>query len=345
MARPQSAEPVDLLGLGDDSPQPVPEKKAAPKPQGGGGGGGGSEGGGGGDLLGLDVPAVPAAAAKVKSPSGGDIFDNLFGDKPTNKMPSKGPFTREGSFKGAKTDDLFPEIGASSPVKTAARAKDTGDLLDFGASPRGDAGNDPLNDLFGPSHPLSPKNRPKPSGGDTPSINAGHTQEDDRDRKPIVQQKPRASREGDFKGEGTDRAMLKAQFEQHIQDKAAAAAEQMRLAEEERARYEDLKFASQDQIKAKVDAWAGPKHNRKNLRAMLASFDTILWDSAKEKWGKKGLHELVMPDQVKKIHRKAVLVVHPDKVHNQSTEVKLLAEEVQGVLQTALEEFRKKEPC
>eukprot|EP00961_Rhodomonas_salina_P241472 3262375-Rhodomonas_salina.2 len=206
----------------------------------------------------------------------------------------QGPFTREGSFKGAKTDDLFPvssliglragcgtcgldtqrvvltqrtvsslcdgnplssksrtdracgarsqEIGASSPVKTAARAKlayvlqrphralktrisleydvtficavseadigravpqDTGDLLDFGASPRGDAGNDPLNDLFGPSHPLSPKNRPKPSGsialklfvarsgwrltlvagvlgGDTPSINAGHTQEDDR---------------------------------------------------------------------------------------------------------------------------------------------------------------------
>jgi len=261
----------------------------------------------------------------------------LFGEKP-NKMPSKGPFTREGSFKGAKTDDLFPEIGASSPVKPAARAKDTGDLLDFGSGGPAPAAaaSDPLNDLFGPSSGGS-KGRGQNGGGEA-VVNGD-------DEAPLQPQKPRASRDGDFKGAGTDRQALKAQFEAHLQEKADAAAAEARRQEEARQQYEDLKFQSQDGVKEKVDAWAGPKHNRKNLRAMLASFETILWDSAREKWQKKGLHELVMPDQVKKIHRKAVLVVHPDKVHNQPVEVKVLAEEVQGVLHHALEEFRKKEGC
>ena len=31
----------------------------------------------------------------------------------------------------------------------------------------------------------------------------------------------------------------------------------------------------QDVIEQRVTAWAGPKHTRKNLRAMLASFDTV----------------------------------------------------------------------
>lgn len=83
--------------------------------------------------------------------------------------------------------------------------------------------------------------------------------------------------------------------------------------------------------------WAGPKHTRKNLRAMLSTFDTVrtqtevktqhaalvwsgiskaksdsmanwvrkltvqvLWDEAKAKWKPVGLHELVMPDQVRR---------------------------------------------
>ena len=50
----------------------------------------------------------------------------------------------------------------------------------------------------------------------------------------------------------------------------------MRQAEAERQQYEDAKFAAQDSIAAKIEQWAGPKHSRKNLRAMLASFDMVL---------------------------------------------------------------------
>jgi len=49
--------------------------------------------------------------------------------------------------------------------------------------------------------------------------------------------------------------------------------------------------------------------------------------------------------QVKKIHRKAILLVHPDKVQNASMESKLIAEHVHAVLHEALEAFRKQEGC
>lgn len=40
---------------------------------------------------------------------------------------------------------------------------------------------------------------------------------------------------------------------------------------------------------------------------------TVLWDG-ETRWKPVSMSELVTPDQVKKCYRKAVLVVHPDKV-------------------------------
>lgn len=45
---------------------------------------------------------------------------------------------------------------------------------------------------------------------------------------------------------------------------------------------------------------------------MLSSLSTVLWEGTK--WKGCGMHDLVTPEQVKKVYRKAVLVVHPDKV-------------------------------
>ena len=39
----------------------------------------------------------------------------------------------------------------------------------------------------------------------------------------------------------------------------------------------------------------------------------MLWDEEK-RWQQVGMHDLVTADQVKKVYRKAVLSVHPDKV-------------------------------
>lgn len=66
-----------------------------------------------------------------------------------------------------------------------------------------------------------------------------------------------------------------------------------------------------DPDKLRVAEWTDGK--KKNIRALLCSMDKVLWDG-ETKWKPVGMHELVSADQVKKAFRRAVLVVHPDKV-------------------------------
>lgn len=51
----------------------------------------------------------------------------------------------------------------------------------------------------------------------------------------------------------------------------------------------------------------------RNIRALMSTMHTVLWDG-ETRWKPVSMSELVTPDQVKKYYRKAVLVVHPDKV-------------------------------
>ncbi|KAI8787018.1 cyclin-G-associated kinase isoform X1 [Biomphalaria glabrata] len=66
-----------------------------------------------------------------------------------------------------------------------------------------------------------------------------------------------------------------------------------------------------DPIKLKVMEWT--KGKEKNIRALLCSLGSVLWDG-EARWQPIGMHQLVTPDQVKKVYRKAVLSVHPDKL-------------------------------
>lgn len=51
----------------------------------------------------------------------------------------------------------------------------------------------------------------------------------------------------------------------------------------------------------------------RNIRALLSTMHTVLW-AGETKWKPVSMADLVTPEQVKKIYRRAVLVVHPDKV-------------------------------
>lgn len=62
-----------------------------------------------------------------------------------------------------------------------------------------------------------------------------------------------------------------------------------------------------------VREWTEGKEH--NIRALLCSLHTVLWEG-EDKWKECGMHQLVTPEQVKKVYRKAVLSVHPDKVMN-----------------------------
>ncbi|KAL4236400.1 hypothetical protein ACF0H5_004785 [Mactra antiquata] len=66
-----------------------------------------------------------------------------------------------------------------------------------------------------------------------------------------------------------------------------------------------------DPIKLKVMDWT--KGKERNIRALLCSLHTVLWEE-ETRWKQCGMHDLVSADQVKKVYRKAVLSVHPDKL-------------------------------
>lgn len=51
---------------------------------------------------------------------------------------------------------------------------------------------------------------------------------------------------------------------------------------------------------------------KRNIRALLCSLHTVTWPECT--WAGCQMHELVTPEQVKKVYRKAVLHIHPDKV-------------------------------
>lgn len=77
------------------------------------------------------------------------------------------------------------------------------------------------------------------------------------------------------------------------------------------AEAEDLqKHALKDSVDGRLLAWKGGKEA--NIRALIASLDTILWPELGLQ--KVGMHELVTPSQVKIRYTKAIAKLHPDKV-------------------------------
>ncbi|XP_018113715.1 putative tyrosine-protein phosphatase auxilin isoform X1 [Xenopus laevis] len=72
-----------------------------------------------------------------------------------------------------------------------------------------------------------------------------------------------------------------------------------------------------DPEKLKILDWIEGKE--RNIRALLSTMHTVLW-AGETKWKPISMADLVTPEQVKKVYRKAVLVVHPDKATGQPYE-------------------------
>lgn len=69
--------------------------------------------------------------------------------------------------------------------------------------------------------------------------------------------------------------------------------------------------AEMDPIKKLVRDWSDGKE--RNIRALISSLESVLWEDAREKWTPIKLNELMQGNKVKKFYRKACLAVHPDK--------------------------------
>jgi len=83
----------------------------------------------------------------------------------------------------------------------------------------------------------------------------------------------------------------------------------------------------------RVEAWVGTRGQ--NLRALLSTLQNILWEDAKNKWNPVNLAALQTGENLKKTYRKAMLLVHTDKVVDCRLEDRLIAEHVFNVLHEA----------
>ncbi|TXT05062.1 hypothetical protein VHUM_03882 [Vanrija humicola] len=119
----------------------------------------------------------------------------------------------------------------------------------------------------------------------------------------------------------------------------SSAVSELRKAAEEAAKEDDQRDALKDQVDAKLEAWRKGKET--NLRALIASLDTVLWDDILKGGLKVGMHELVTEKQVKIKYMKVVARLHPDKLAATSATVeqRMLANGAFGTLSEAWAAF------
>ncbi|KAL8701121.1 MAG: hypothetical protein Q9201_005086 [Fulgogasparrea decipioides] len=123
-----------------------------------------------------------------------------------------------------------------------------------------------------------------------------------------------------------------------IEDDQGEAVTRLRLANLEAERLDDEKFALSDTVSARISGWRSGKEG--NLRALLASLDTVLWEGSG--WKKVGMGELLVPGKVKVVYMKAVGRCHPDKLPTTATtEQKMVSAAVFATLNEAWDGFKR----
>ncbi|MCJ1401813.1 hypothetical protein MMC11_005030 [Xylographa trunciseda] len=119
---------------------------------------------------------------------------------------------------------------------------------------------------------------------------------------------------------------------------SAEAVTRLRAANAEAERVDDEKFALADTVDERLSRWRKGKEG--NLRALLGSLDTVLWEGAG--WRKVGMSELIVPGKVKVAYMRGIAKVHPDKLpQNATTEQVMISGAVFSTLNEAWDRFKK----
>ena len=91
---------------------------------------------------------------------------------------------------------------------------------------------------------------------------------------------------------------------------SAEAVNRLRAANVAADKLDDEKFRLADIVDDRVSRWRAGKEG--NLRALLASLESVLWEDAG--WKKTSMGELIQTNKVKIVYMRGISKVHPDKV-------------------------------
>ncbi|KAI9023651.1 hypothetical protein CLU79DRAFT_747527 [Phycomyces nitens] len=124
-----------------------------------------------------------------------------------------------------------------------------------------------------------------------------------------------------------------------VGDSKAVADMRARAAQQEADDAERLEKT--DEVNEKILGWKAGKEQ--NLRALLATIDTLLWPGAQ--WKGAQMSELINPKKCKMIYLRAISKVHPDKLPSTVTiEQRMLASAIFSTLNEAWDCFRQTNP-
>ncbi|KAJ9617121.1 auxilin-like clathrin-binding protein required for normal clathrin function [Cladophialophora chaetospira] len=119
--------------------------------------------------------------------------------------------------------------------------------------------------------------------------------------------------------------------------KPAEALSRLRAANAALERADDEKFKLGEAVDARINAWRSGKQD--NLRALLGSLETVLWEGSG--WKKISMADLVLPGKVKVQYMKGIGRVHPDKIPTDATtEQRMIAGAVFSILNEAWDKFK-----
>ena len=139
-----------------------------------------------------------------------------------------------------------------------------------------------------------------------------------------------------------DRADLIAKREAQIQENVHRALEEKQERDGlQRQESDDMEIARLKHD-ANLTEWAFDASKKKrNMRTLLSTMHKVLWE--KNRWKEIGLGDVLQPRQVKLSYRKAMLVVHPDRLSGEAPEVRFIAKRVFEAINEQYQEFLKSE--
>lgn len=118
--------------------------------------------------------------------------------------------------------------------------------------------------------------------------------------------------------------------------------EEMRSADLATSSQADARVTAWQELRPLLEKWSNNPGGgeKKPIRALLSTLHTVLWEGSR--WTQAAL--LVRPNEVRLSFRKAMLVVHPDKIANNSpANVQVIAKYCFECLNTAYDKFEQQE--
>ncbi|XP_038881360.1 auxilin-related protein 2-like [Benincasa hispida] len=240
-------------------------------------------------------------------------------------------------------------VEARERAAAAARAsqqKNENDLESFfsmgraSSAPRNRA--NPMDNFFDAQPPNRPASETtKPSSTTTNMRKASSATNIVDDLSSIFGGPPSSGEFQEVDGESEERRRARLERHQRVQTRAAKALAEKNERDLQMQREQAERHRIAETLDAEIKRWAAGKEG--NLRALLSTLQYVLWPECG--WQPVSLTEMVIPNAVKKVYRKATLCIHPDKVQQKGATLqqKYVAEKVFDILKEAWNKFNSEE--